>query len=387
MIRLLFILILLLGGKAYARWALGEPTIWVKGQEKVGGIIPLASNNNVSIESFENKIFMVWRSSKDHFASEHTWTHVVYSRDEGKTWIKDLSFSINVDVREGLLKTIAGKLHLYYFEGGSQAMAFDPKRVVHRIRMGEGKWSEPITLAGPSEVLWDIKEYKGKMYKISYEGPHYSIIPGVLKIKFEVSEDGTNWGPTDGAKNSVVYRGGVSEVSIEFDDEGNLFGVGRNEDGDKSGWGTQIFTARAGNLSKWTALKRSLPNRYDSPRMFKHHGELYLLSRKTSQNFDRGYRYLPFNFKRWLYLGLYSLQTIRSGLFRLDPKRLNIDLVLELPSAGDNAFPSVVQSTPNQFLIANYTSPLEHTDWSWIRGQKSAEGTQIYGIRLTWIPE
>jgi hypothetical protein len=309
---------------------------------------------------------------------------VAYSVDEGRTWKKDLSFGIGADVREGLLKSIAGVLHLYYFEGGSRATAFDPKRVIHRMRLKGGEWSEPVQIAGPKEVVWEIKEYKGRMYKLSYQGPHYRFIPGILEVKFEESSDGSNWAPVDGARDSVVYLGGVSEVAIEFDDDGNLYGVGRNEDGDNSGWGTQIFTAKAGHLSEWSTLKRSLPERYDSPRMFKHHGEIFLVSRKASAPFDRGYRYLPFNVKRWLYLGLYSLGTIRTALFHLNTETLTPELITELPSAGDNAFPSITPTDENSFLLANYSSPLEHSDWSWIKGQKSSEGTQIYGLDLTW---
>jgi hypothetical protein len=387
MTNFLIILSFLLSNTAFSYWKLENPSIWVRPGVKVGDILPEASNNNVSIERFDNKLFMVWRTSKDHFASKHTVTHVAYSTDEGKKWIKDLSFSINADVREGLLKTIDGKLHLYYFEGGAEATAFNPKQVSHRIRLGDGKWTDPVAIAGKEEVLWEIKEHKGKMYKVSYQGPHYQFTPGIINVKFEESIDGSNWRPVDGARDSIVYRGGVSEVAFEFDDEGNLYGIGRNEDGDKTGWGTQVFTAKANHLSEWSSLNKSLPIRYDSPRMFKHHGEIFVLSRKTTKPFDRGYDFLPFNVRRWLYLGLYSLQTIRSAMFHFDTKKLDLDLVLDLPSAGDNAFPSVVPTDTNSFLVANYTSPLEHTEWSWIRGQKSSEGTLIYGVPLIWKPE
>ena len=370
-----------------ASWKLGEPRVWVSRGVKIESIVPLASNNNVSIERFEGKLFLAWRSSKDHFASKDTVTHVVHSSDEGQTWKKELSFSIGADVREALLKSFAGKLHLFYFEAGSDATSFDPKRVVHRVRLSDGVWSEPVAIAGPGEVVWEIKEHGGKLYKLSYQGPHYSFSPPTLLVKFEQSLDGFTWTPVDGAKESVVYRGGVSEVAIEFDEGGNLFGVGRNEDGDATGFGTQLFTAKASQLSKWTHLKLSLPVSYDSPRMFAHQGRVYLLSRHASRPFNREMDFLPFNVKRWLYLGLYSLTTIRTALFELNIKTLALERVLDLPSAGDNAFPSVVAMEENRFLVANYSSPLAHSDWSWIRGQKSDVGTQIYGIDLRWVME
>ena len=387
MLSLKFFVVCLFSLNAQASWKLGEPRVWVSRGVRIDSIVPQASNNNVSIERFAGKLFLAWRSSKDHFASKDTVTYVVHSGDEGKTWKKDLGFSIGADVREALLKSFAGKLHLFYFEAGSEATSFDPKRVVHRVRLGEGVWSEPAAITGPGEVVWDIKEHAGNLYKLSYQGPHYSFSPPTLLVKFEQSLDGFAWTPVDGAKDSVVYRGGVSEVAIEFDEEGNLYGVGRNEDGDTTGFGTQLFTAKASQLSKWTHLKQSLPVRYDSPRMFRHQGRVYLLSRHASRPFDRGMDFLPFNVRRWLYLGLYSLNTIRTALFELNTKTLALERITDLPSAGDNSFPSVVAMEANRFLVANYSSPLVHADWSWIRGQKSDEGTQIYGIDLRWVME
>jgi hypothetical protein len=203
-------------------------------------------------------------------------------------------------------------------------------------------------------------------------------LPADIKVKLELSNDGHAW------KGSPVYQGGISEVAFEFDDDGHLWGIGRNEDGDNTGFGSQIFHAKVGDHFKWNSLSKSLPYRYDSPRMFKHKGELYVLSRRASSAFDRNWSFIPFNLKRWIYLGLYSLNSMKTALFHLNRKTKDLEWVMDLPSSGDNAFPSVVQLTPNRFLIANYTSPLHHQDWTWIQGQKSEEGTQIYGVELNW---
>ena len=37
--------------------------------------------------------------------------------------------------------------------------------------------------------------------------------------------------------------------------------------------------------------------------------------------------------------------------------------------------------------FTNYTSPVEHEDWTWIQGQLSPEGTQIYLAELQFVPE
>ena len=390
--------ITLLITSAPANWTLSDARPLVVPGREIAGILPQNSNNNVSLERFQGSLYMVWRSSHDHFASKETTTHVVRSDDDGTTWSHELDVKIDGDVREAHLKEIAGRLHLFYFEGGTNPKKFEPHRIVHRVRDPSGEWSDPVGISGPQEVLWELKTFGTTTYKVSYRGPHYRFIPGNLYVKFEKTTDGETWTPVDGPSPvglepanpyaSDVYAGGVCEVGFEADDDGDLWGIGRNEDGDRTGFGTQIFHARAGHWNEWRSLTRSLPERYDSPTMFKHHGELYLVARHSlGHPFDRGMHWLPFNARRWLFLGLYSLTKIRTALFHLNRQTIDIEWLMDLPSAGDNAFPSVVREGENNFRIANYSSPLQHTDWKWIKGQKSPEGTFIYDVELRWNPE
>ena len=46
----------------------------------------LASNNNVDISFFQDRLFLAWRSSPTHFAGEETTMWVVSSADMGETW-------------------------------------------------------------------------------------------------------------------------------------------------------------------------------------------------------------------------------------------------------------------------------------------------------------
>lgn len=50
---------------------------------------------------------------------------------------------------------------------------------------------------------------------------------------------------------ATVTHSGGSEVGWNFDLFGNVWGVIRNEDGDKSGWGSRIFRADAATPGKW----------------------------------------------------------------------------------------------------------------------------------------
>jgi hypothetical protein len=59
-----------------------------------------------------------------------------------------------------------------------------------------------------------------------------------------------------------------------------MWGVARNEDGDDSGWGSRTFTAPAGDPSAWQwTAEESDPWIYESPKMFRHGAELYLVAR------------------------------------------------------------------------------------------------------------
>ena len=74
--------------------------------------------------------------------------------------------------------------------------------------------------------------------------------------------------------------GGISEVGWGVDLNGILYGVGRNEDGDDSGWGSRIlkFDPSTMTTPEWIG-NQSDPHIYESPRMFIHEEDLYLVAR------------------------------------------------------------------------------------------------------------
>ena len=62
--------------------------------------------------------------------------------------------------------------------------------------------------------------------------------------------------------------------------DGVLYGVGRNEDGDDSGWGSRVlkFDPRTMPKPEWMG-NASNPEIFESPRMFRHEQDLYLIAR------------------------------------------------------------------------------------------------------------
>ena len=60
---------------------------------------------------------------------------------------------------------------------------------------------------------------------------------GQLFMFFNCSTDGITWQP---AGREWTYYGGLTELGWYYDLAGNVWGVGRNEDGDDSGWGSRL---------------------------------------------------------------------------------------------------------------------------------------------------
>jgi len=209
----------------------------------------------------------------------------------------------------------------------------------------------------------------------SYAGEHYSGEENPeLELYFERSSDGFEWSPV--GETPTVYIGGVSEAAFEFDSLGNVWAVTRNEDGDSSGFGSHVCFAKAENLGAWQCSETSDPERYDSPEMFRHGDDLYMVARRDIGG--------PFGDDGNLFS--YSSRPKTSALYRVDTETRRVQHLMDLPGAGDTAFPSVRRVDEHTFFLANYTSPLEDPNISWLEGQTSELGTQIYLTALRFTP-
>jgi hypothetical protein len=335
-------------------------------------VTPQASNNNVDIHFFENKLYMAWRSSPTHFAGENTDMWIVSSTDMGENWEFETKIHLETDVREPRFFSMNGVLQFSYFEAGSNPLAFEPIRLWRMWHSSDG-WSAPESFLPEKTVLWDIKKRNDIGYMTVYDGAHYS--SGDVYVRFLSSTDGREWDYVDGVE--TVYTGGVSEVAFEFDSSGNLWAVGRNEDGDATGAGTQLCYARAGDLANWDCLEESDPERYDSPEMFRHGDDIYVLGRT-----DVDGSYGPDGD-----LLAYSFRPKGFALYKINPDTFSVDWIQDLPGVGDTSFPSIQRIDTHRFIFANYTSPLDNPDISWLEAQGSELGTQIYLMELEFTPK
>jgi hypothetical protein len=352
-------------GASTATPAVGEPTFLIPSEG-----LPVetqASNNNVALTRASGRWFVAWRTAPTHFASAQSAMHVMSSADEGVTWDLEATFALGTDVREPAFLLEDGVLSLSFFEAGTNPFAFEPIAVWRAQRCDVGDWSAASISEG-EKVPWDIKRRGGRWLRTAYSGDHYG--DGSLSLHFETTDDaGVTWTPLG---QDPVSTGGDSEAAFEIAADGTLWAVTRNEDGDATGQGSKLCSAPASDWSDWTCSSVSDPERYDSPELIRHGETLYLLARRDVGG--------PFGADEGLVP--YSLRPKRSALYRIDTQARAVVWLQDLPGVGDTAFASAIRTGPDSFRFANYTSPLELPDVSWLEAQSSPRGTQIYWADL-----
>jgi hypothetical protein len=363
-----------------------EPRFIIPGPTLPAQFQTFASNNNVDIVFYEGRLYLAWRAAPVHFAGPDTRMYIMSSADNGETWDYEHEIFLDTDMREPRLLGFAGYLQLMFFEAGDDPGQFTPRKLWRTRRLGPANWTDLELLTDAGEVPWDLKVRNGVAYRTSYLGEHYgSGETSEVAVFFRQSTDGTTWTNVGGQEN--IYYGGVSEVAFEFDTDGSLYAVTRNEDGDASGFGSHVCYAPAADLSAWECPAVTDPERYDSPEMFRHGDDIYLLARRDIGGpYDTRDEDLTLAERRGRYLIAYSLRPKRFALYRIDKQLRKVIHVMDLPGVGDTSFPSVQQTGPDTYLIANYTSPLDDPDITWLRGQTSPRGTQIYLLTLTFVP-
>jgi len=121
--------------------------------------------------------------------------------------------------------------------------------------------------------------------------------------------------------------------------------------------------------------------------MFRHVDQLFLVARRDLDGpYDLGHTWLPFSAQKLLNLGEYSLRAHTTALYWINQQTGEVVWIMDIGGDGDTAFPSIVRIGEHKYLIVNYSSPLNHPDWSWIHGQTSEEGTAIYFVELEFVP-
>jgi hypothetical protein len=340
---------------------------------------PQNSNNNLDVVRHDGRVYLAWRTGPDHYASDQTALYVISSEDE-KTWTFETKVTAGFDLREPRFLSFNGSLFLYLARLGRDPNRFEPQGMSY-VEKKDGAWGALTDFGAPTFIPWRAKVERGTPYLVAYDhGEQIYTLGGIpVGIHLYTTADGRSWTDVDPAIGPVSTGGG-SETDFAIGDDGTLFAVTRNEAGDvEYGFGSKVCRASKDNIAKWTC--KSDPRKYDSPLMFWHDGEAYVIARRhlsPSGNFDlEDIRDRPFA-ERWFKNQVdYKLWPKRCSLWRYVQGEDRIAYVLDLPSRGDTCFPAMITSDqPGELIVYNYSSPIDGPDLPWNEGQLGE--TRIY---------
>lgn len=339
------------------------------------------AHNNLDIAWHAGRLFFVFRTAPTHFASPAATLYVVSTTDH-REWRFEGAFNEGRDLREPRLLSVGGRLLLFYARLGESSLAFAPGGAAMLAYTGPDDWSEPReadALGFPEGFIpWRFATAGGEVYLTGYTGGEdiYGSSESDLAVYWLKSRDGLTWTPAiDG--HPVVLRGGVSETGFALlPGEREVVMVGRNEAGDLDPatgaprFGSRICRGPVDDPAAWRCADDR--RKYDSPLVFRHGEAIWLIGRRnvteTGAYDDGGEGTLVA--RRLRQLVDYWVTPKRCALWSVNPSTLTVEHVLDLPSAGDTCFASVVPLDRTQYLLYDYTSPVEETELVWMDGQR-----------------
>jgi hypothetical protein len=357
---------------------LGEQVLVTPGPGMPVEAESMPSNNNLDVVEHGGRVFYAFRTAPDHFANEQTRLHVVSSVDQ-EHWDYETSFFRETDLREPRFLSLGDTLFLYFAVLGTDPFAFEPQGTMVSV-FEDGVWSDPAWMSDDNLIPWRTRIMNGVATMIGYVGGdeiYGSDGYPSIEVKWMTSTDGLNWA------GNTVWTGGGSETDFAFETSGRLVAVVRNEAGDAEGFGSLICSAEPDSLLDWNC--RHDPRKYDSPLVFSHDGEIWLIGRRNvteTGHFDLGLSELNHDTQFLNYSAEYWQAPKRCSLWRVDGDSLMVDHVLDLPSKGDTCFASILPVGEHAYDIYNYSSDPTGPDVSWFEGQRGH--TNIYRQRLTF---
>lgn len=344
------------------------------------------SHNNLDIVWHENRLFFAFRTGPTHFASDEVVMYLVSTTDQ-VNWTFETSFFMQSDLREPGFLSFDGKLFFYFAQLGYLPFAFEPQGSFVSEYKGGCNWTEPEAIFEPGFIPWRTKTIDGKPHLMGYIGGEniFEADGEPISVHWLTTEDGYNWDAVVPGK-PIIHIGGGSETDFVFADDGALIAVIRNEAGEPYppySWGSKLCRAEPGDLGTWNCVHD--PKKYDSPLMLKHSSGVYIVGRRNltkDGNYDLFYREQTPSEQTTAYNANYWTKPKRCSLWKVDEQTLEVTFVLDLPSNGDTCFASAIKLNEDQFLLYNYTSPLDDPDLRWVDAQ--TENTLIYRTVLSF---
>jgi len=239
-----------------------------------------------------------------------------------------------------------------------------------RTILQDGEWSEPEWIFEDGFIPWRTRVMAGVPTMIGYTGgddiydQDDDALPQ-LEVRWLSSDDGLEWsGPT-------VWTGGGSETDFTFTENG-LVAVVRNEAGEEDGFGSLICRADLSTPEDWSCVHDC--RKYDSPLMFSHGGEAWLIARRNVTE-DGCFDLQPVDSTqshadRFIQNSAAYWQTPkRCSLWHVNDTSLDVEHMVDFPSAGDTCFPSIL-GEDGSYELWNYTTDPEDADIGWLSGQQ-----------------
>ncbi len=156
----------------------------------------------------------------------------------------------------------------------------------------------------------------------------------------------------------------------------------RNEAGENGRFGSLVCTAPPDDITDWDCVDD--PRKFDSPLVFSHDGDIWLLARRQVAHdgrYDLGASLLDRDARLLAYQAAYWVTPKRLSLWRIDTESTRSRFVTDLPSRGDTAFPGIVWTGPDNIVVYNYSSPPGDDAMSWVAGQLGP--TNIYATPIS----
>ncbi|MCA9562028.1 MAG: hypothetical protein KC561_01000 [Myxococcales bacterium] len=344
-------------------------------------VTPQDANNNLGAVLHDGRMFFAWRTAPTHFASAEV-QMIIMSTEDHENWSLETVIDLDTDVREPEFLSWNGELYFYFARLGTDSTAFEPGDMLMSHYEGPGDWSEPVSI-WDNFIPWSIQVIDDVPYMLGYTGGEniYEFDGEPQRVYWLTTTDGMNWVPVFD-DHPVVLEGGISETDFVFLEDGSLVAVSRNEAGDDTGFGMRICRAEPESLWDWQCVTDR--KKYDSPELFTHDGDVYLVGRRNVT--ETGYYDLGRNGERSelaaAYQGAYWTAPKRCSLWQVDPESLSVTWILDLPSKGDTCFPDVIPLSEDDYLVYNYSSEFDQDDdIAWFQGQ--IRPTIIYWTVLT----
>ena len=340
------------------------------------------ANNNLDVVRHQGRVYLAWRSAPSHFASAEVVINVVSSQDE-QTWRYETHFSMKRDLREPRLLSLGDKLLLYVARLGDNAFAFEPEGVSVSELGPDGRWSDLSPIGPAGAIAWRVKPHEGGALMVLYRGGEnlYSFNGRPMTVELWQSKDGHDWRPFS-ALGAAVLSGGGSETDFAVDASNTLFAVVRNEAGDAAGAGSKLCRANGKTFADWVC--KTDVRKYDSPLVFEHDGEIYVVGRRNLAG-DGRYDVAT----RGGALGTiqnelaYITTAKRCAVWHWIKAEDRLGFVMDLPSRGDTCFPSKLDGDdPSRVVIYDYSSDIDGPELPWSAGQR--RNTYIYRHELVF---